>query len=549
MLEAPMAPVVSLSARNIATMENAWNPTFVNASPDMVGALAQNLVLQGNGVRTAGMIVPASTEPSATLLPANVLVHQDGMANNATLNVRIGPTVKAARNVATVKTEAVVTTFQELVLAHQDGKELYAMSRAHLALMGVNANPRANAKTGAHATQSMANAIVRGDGRGKCAPILVLQGLLEWIARTAVTATTELCATMSVDSATVYQGFKEKSVKLNARTANMVCNARKAAVARMAERATPLTVPAHVLTVGKASIVAKGVAKTPRHMDPIVLSSVLVTGTTLSYAIPGLAGVFASLATLGTIAIDLVPCTLMVAIVVMCAIAKTTPFVTQPTESALAHRDSSVKNATKNAPNLFMEKAANINANAKMVQSVMPHRVNATVRPVGLEFIVTRLVRPVITAKIVKRNATAKMEQLATISPANVNAWQASRAAIVKCLVIGVATGSAVRIAAIVSMPTPMGAIQSVESASASRDGKVFNVNQSAKLDDMVQIVKTNAIAAKMVALASPNQADVFANKVSLDPDAIDHVRKVSMESDVSKLASLALQVMGLAII
>ena len=43
MLEAPMAPVVSLSVRNIATMENAWNPTFVNASPDMVGALAQNV--------------------------------------------------------------------------------------------------------------------------------------------------------------------------------------------------------------------------------------------------------------------------------------------------------------------------------------------------------------------------------------------------------------------------------------------------------------------------------------------------------------------------
>ena len=40
-----------------------------------------------------------------------------------------------------------------------------AMSRAHQALMGVNANPPANAKTGAHATQSMANAIVRGDGR------------------------------------------------------------------------------------------------------------------------------------------------------------------------------------------------------------------------------------------------------------------------------------------------------------------------------------------------------------------------------------------------
>ena len=31
-------------------------------------------------------------------------------------------------------------------------------------------------------------------------------------------------------------------------------------------------------------------------------------------------------------------------------------------------------------------------------------------------------------------------------------------------------------------------------------------MNQSAKLDDMVQIVKTNAIAGKMVALASPNQ-------------------------------------------
>ena len=31
-------------------------------------------------------------------------------------------------------------------------------------------------------------------------------------------------------------------------------------------------------------------------------------------------------------------------------------------------------------------------------------------------------------------------------------------------------------------------------------------MNQSAKLDDMVQIVKTNAIVAKMVALVSPNQ-------------------------------------------
>ena len=72
------------------------------------------------------------------------------------------------------------------------------------------------------------------------------------------------------------------SVKLNALTANMVCNARRVAIVRMAERATPLTVPAHVLTAGKASIVEKGVAKTPPHTDPIVLSSVLVTGTTLS---------------------------------------------------------------------------------------------------------------------------------------------------------------------------------------------------------------------------------------------------------------------------
>ena len=48
-----------------------------------------------------------------------------------------------------------------------------------------------------------------------------------------------------------------------------------------------------------------------------------------------------------------------------------------------------------------------------------------------------------------------------------------------KCLVIGVATGSAVRIAAIVSMPTPMGAIQSVESASASRDGKVNSASNN----------------------------------------------------------------------
>ena len=45
-------------------------------------------------------------------------------ANSATLNVRIGPTVKAAKNVATVKMEAVATTFLELVHAHPAGKEL-----------------------------------------------------------------------------------------------------------------------------------------------------------------------------------------------------------------------------------------------------------------------------------------------------------------------------------------------------------------------------------------------------------------------------------------
>ena len=38
-------------------------------------------------------------------------------------------------------------------------------------------------------------------------------------------------------------------------------------------------------------------------------------------------------------------------------------------------------------------------------------------------------------------------------------------------------------------------------------------------------------------------QVDVFANKGLLDPDAIDHVRKASTEWDVSKPASLALQV------
>jgi hypothetical protein len=38
-----MAPVVSPSAHSIATMENAWNPMFVNASLDTGVELAQNV--------------------------------------------------------------------------------------------------------------------------------------------------------------------------------------------------------------------------------------------------------------------------------------------------------------------------------------------------------------------------------------------------------------------------------------------------------------------------------------------------------------------------
>ena len=70
------------------------------------------------------------------------------------------------------------------------------------------------------------------------------------------------------------------------------------------------------------------------------VSVLLIFKYVFADVILGLEAVFASLAMLDTIAIDLVPSTLMVAIVVTCAIAKTTPFVTQPTESALAHRDS-----------------------------------------------------------------------------------------------------------------------------------------------------------------------------------------------------------------
>ena len=59
------------------------------------------------------------------------------------------------------------------------------------------------------------------------------------------------------------------------------------------------------------------------------------------------------------------------------------------------------------------------------------------------------------------------------IFQASANAWPVSKVAIVKCPAIGAATGSVAPIVAIVFMPTPMGAIQSVESAFAKPDGKV----------------------------------------------------------------------------
>ena len=60
-------------------------------------------------------------------------------------------------------------------------------------------------------------------------------------------------------------------------------------------------------------------------------------------AILGRAAAFAGPVTLVTTATDLVPCTLTAEIAETCAIAKTMPFVTQPTESALALRDSWAK--------------------------------------------------------------------------------------------------------------------------------------------------------------------------------------------------------------
>lgn len=48
-------------------MANAWNRMFANAIQDTVVKLVPNPVLQGNGVKTAGTIVLASMELSATL--------------------------------------------------------------------------------------------------------------------------------------------------------------------------------------------------------------------------------------------------------------------------------------------------------------------------------------------------------------------------------------------------------------------------------------------------------------------------------------------------
>jgi len=87
-------------------------------------------------------------------------------------------------------------------------------------------------------------------------------------------------------------------------------------------------------------------------------------------AILGRAVAFASPVTLVTTATDLVLCTLTVEIAETCAIAKTMPFVTQPTESALAHRDSWAKNAIENVRKDSMAKDANTSADAKMEQSM-----------------------------------------------------------------------------------------------------------------------------------------------------------------------------------
>ena len=58
---------------------------------------------------------------------------------------------------------------------------------------------------------------------------------------------------------------------------------------------------------------------------------------------------------LDIIVIVLVLCILMVGIVEMFVIAKTTPFVTQPTENALVHQDSWVKSRFFRSPSLTFE--------------------------------------------------------------------------------------------------------------------------------------------------------------------------------------------------
>ena len=129
------------------------------------------------------------------------------------------------------------------------------------------------------------------------------------------------------------------------------------------------------------------------------------------------------------------------------------PFVTQPTESALAHRDSWAKSKLKYCLGLMiglmtlysfldaienvhkdsMAKDANTSADAKMEQStyslhtfdyfynilyfvgVMRRAENATVSQVGLGFFAIHLVLLVDMDKIARRNVTVKMERLVVI--------------------------------------------------------------------------------------------------------------------------------------
>lgn len=302
-------------------------------------------------------------------------------------------------------------------------------------------------------------------------------------------------------------------------------------------------------TDGREQTADKGPVETQQLMVHIARSSARVTGTTRSCAILGRAVAFASPVTLGTTATDLVLCTLTVEIAETCAIAKTMPFVTQPTESALAHRDSWAKNAIENVHKDSMAKDANISADAKMEQSVMRRAENATVSQVGLGFFAIHLVLLVDTDKIARRNVTVKMERLVVILQASVNVWPVSKVAIVRCLVIAGVTALDVPIDALVIMPTLTDAIQSMESVFANMAGKVFNVNPYVKLDVMVQTANSNVIVETMEVLAKLNQVAVFASKDTLVLGAIDLVPKVFMVLDVNKHVFLVPRVMGLAII